>query len=312
MPKISEPGIKSGCRKFVLSKPWILSGRSLARGLRLGIDLLGWRSLSAIIVTRTLGPGVTVTVTAITTATATASTSAPTSSSTAAAAAVVLLPGPPIIAVALEVVVTATTAGTTVELLALPKGPWGLAGAGLHLALLDQLVLLLDVRQLGHDLQVVSLPLGLRVEGQESLGGLLSVELNEDGALEEEIRCSSQTEGADWGVLTEESLKVELGGSLLFTKALNIYSDWHLVASLRGFVGDLARDQLFALVARDVQVVAIAQSLDDGLVGLETTHAAEGGDLLEGNRVVLEPSGQLPHVLVLGKVAVSEVELDLV
>lgn len=211
-----------------------------------------------------------------------------------------------------KVATTATSAATTaaaaaITLFALKESA---GGVGLELAGEDESGLLLHVVNLGHHLQVVFLPLGLGVQGEEILSRLLIGELDKDGALEELLVGAAETNGIDGSILLEEGLEVELGSGLLVSESLDVDAAGVELVVTRG-VSLLALDCLLTLLASDVDLRALLQRSDDGRVGLEATHALEVGDGLKGDRLVVESSNKLPQELVVGKVAVRQVELDL-
>lgn len=101
----------------------------------------------------------------------------------------------------------------------------------LGLAVLDLLVLHLDVVFLAHDLEVVVAVLGLGVDGQEGLEGVLVGELDEDTAFEETCRDAvgdtTHAHGLEVAVWAHEVLDVGLGLLFFVTETLDVHTAWH-------------------------------------------------------------------------------------
>ncbi len=183
----------------------------------------------------------------------------------------------------------------------------------LNLSRLDQLVLLLHVVDLRHNLEIVLLPLGGRVEGEEGLGGLLVREFNIDRALEEvALNISAETDTVDGPKGTKESLEVELSRRLLVAESLDVDSRGYLACPgivLRD-IGVLALDDLLALLALDIKKSALSQCSDDG-IAFKDLHAFELADRVGRNRVVLAATCQVPQELVRREVGIAKVEFNL-
>ena len=236
---------------------------------------------------------VTATIASTTTAT-TAATTSPTSATTSsvleAVLLIVLASLLPVVLIAATGVVTATATAssslarfsTLVELLRLGV-------VGLDLSLSDKLVLLVAVSSLAHDLEVVLLPLGRRVCLEELAGFLLIGECDKDGALEEALVCASKLDALNLAELGKEAFEVELSVGFLVTEALDI-NGGSLNLGLGGvqrLVRGLALDLLLALLARNVEELAVLESGNNGTVGLECSHALEGVESLDLDGLVL-------------------------
>jgi len=160
---------------------------------------------------------------------------------------------------------------------------------GLDLSLSDKLVLLVAVSSLAHDLEVMLLPLGRRVCLEELAGFLLIGECDKDGALEEALVCASKLDALNLAELGKEAFEVELSVGFLVTEALDI-NGGSLNLGLRGvqrLIRGLALDLLLALLARDVEELAVLESGNNGAVGLECSHALEGVESLDLHGLVL-------------------------
>lgn len=146
-----------------------------------------------------------------------------------------------------------------------------------QLSLLDQIALLLAVVVLGHDLQVVLLPLGSRVGGDELLGRLLIGKCDKDGALEEALVGATELQAIDFTELGKEGLQLELGIGLLVTKALDVDSgSFGLgLGGGHGLVGHLALDGLLAFLSNHLEYLALSEGSNNGAVGLEAAHTLE-------------------------------------
>lgn len=244
-------------------------------------------------------------------ATATAATPSTTTATLEAVSLVVITTRLPVTLV--TTAAAATSAATFGTLDAALEEDLFLAGAGLHLALLNELGLLVQVVLLLLDDELLILPLGGGVQGNKGVGFVFRLKLNEDRALEFVLLVTPQLHQVDLTKLGEESLDVELSGSGLFAETLDVNAGSQAgLLRIRGrSVGLLALDRLLALLARHIQEGALLQRSDDGRVGLEHLHALEAADGLERNGLVLHASGRLPHELIGREVAVAEVELDL-
>jgi hypothetical protein len=248
--------------------------------------------------------------TAPTPASTTTTTTAPTASSSEAST---VIPEPILLVVLTALLPVVIVAGLVGTILALEELLGALA-IGLELSLPDEIGLLLAILPLGHDLEIVVLPLGCRVQGYELLCFILVGKCYEDGSLEEILLCATKLEAADVTKLREEGFKVELCVGFLVAEALDVDgSGLRLgLAGGHGLVCILPLDRLFSLLAIDDEEIAIAKGGDNGAVGLESAHSLERVDLLDSNGLVLSTFALLPHELILGEIPVAKVELDLV
>ena len=202
---------------------------------------------------------------------------------------------------------------------------------------LDALLLALHLRVLllAHHGEVVGVELGGGVEGEELLLAVLGVELDKDASLESAV-CLAPLAHHDGAVGAEELLERNLAG-LVVAEALDVGAPAEVVGGgalqaeekvggggrvllvvVPGGDGDglLALDGLVAGAAEvaivdDDEVVALAQGVHDGAVGLEATHALEVGNVLDADGAVLGAVELLEQVLVGDEVVGGEVELDL-
>lgn len=318
MPNRSEPGINQIVYFFLLiSSPSFIPTSRLLRSLNgsslgLSIDLFGrWLFSSAVIFAWALGLLVPVTVLVITVVT-TISVSATAATATATIAEAVLtvirLAGLPVVGIRVAVIgveattATATAASSSIKLKAL---------GGLQLALSNKLVLFLNIGLLRHNLQIVALPLGSRVEGKKGFGLFLGLELREDGALKKVVACATQADSIDSIELGKERLNVKLGGRLLIAETLDVDRAFHEVALLGRVERLCAGNSFLSLLAINYERFALLEGFHDSLVGLETSHALKGADRLEVHGVVARTIDKVPEELILGKIAVREVELNL-
>ena len=235
---------------------------------------------------------------ATTTSTATATTVTATTTSATTATASTSAAGLEVVTARLPVVA------------AVPVGPLATARrrAGVNAALLDVIVLLVDVLLLAHDLQLVVVEFGLGVKLKEGLGALFGLELGEDGTLEEAVVGAAQADGSHGAVGLEELLDLELGLLGLIAEALGVDAALHVVGAgdllvLAGVVtvlvgeSDLAGD-LVGLV--QVEEFGGSHGIAHGGVGLEVAHALEVVDGLEGDGLVLLAASELEQVGVNG------------
>lgn len=186
---------------------------------------------------------------------------------------------------------TAATAATTaiaVEaiLLRTPERTARLLGRR-KLALSDESALLVDVLLLAHDLQIVTLPLRKGIQGQESLGLLGRLKLDEHRTLEQALGGASQTDSVDCLETGKEGLNIELRRRLLVTETLSVDGAGVEVAALGWRVGLATGDELLARLAREDEVLAVLEGVDDSLIWLEVAHATKTADDAEGNGAVL-------------------------
>ena len=182
-----------------------------------------------------------------------------------------------------------------------------------ELSLFDELVLLLDIGNLLHDLQLSAMELRGRIQGEESIGFRLAVELDKDGALELVIIVAPELAMVNRAVLAKEGLNIELGRLRLFTEALGVDAAQSalLLSVARRHVGLRASNRLLALLALDYKLLALAKGGNNGGIGLELTHPLEAANGLERNGLVLGAASGTPQELVARQVAVAEIELDL-
>jgi hypothetical protein len=193
------------------------------------------------------------------------------------------------------------------------KELFGVVAVGLQLSLANHLILLLAVVVLGHDLEFMVLPLRHGIGLDELLGCLLISKGDEDGALEEILVSTTELQALNLTKGGEEALKVELSIRGLVTEALHVdCSSLCLGLGRRhGLVGHLSLDKLLALLALNLQDLAVAQRSDHGAIWLEASHALERVNFLDGDGLVFGTAARLPHELVLRVIPVSKVEFDL-
>jgi hypothetical protein len=222
---------------------------------------------------------------ASTTATATTSSTSSTTSTTSATSsvleAVLLVVVPSLLPVVVAFPWTTTTSSLT-GLLALVKLA-RVAVVGFDLSLSDEIVLLVAVSTLAHDLEVMVVPLGSRVHLDKFVGLLLVGKCDEDRALEEVLVRASELEALNLAELGKEALEIELSVGSLVTEALDVNgSSLDLgFGGGHGLIRGLALDLLLALLAGEVEDLAILESSNDGAVRLECSHALERVDSLD-------------------------------
>jgi hypothetical protein len=225
---------------------------------------------------------------ASTTATATTSSTSSTSSTTSTTSAtssvleaVLLVVVPSLLPVVVAFPWTTTTSSLT-GLLALVKLA-RVAVVGFDLSLSDEIVLLVAVSTLAHDLEVMVVPLGSRVHLDKFVGLLLVGKCDEDRALEEVLVRASELEALNLAELGKEALEIELSVGSLVTEALDVNgSSLDLgFGGGHGLIRGLALDLLLALLAGEVEDLAILESSNDGAVRLECSHALERVDSLD-------------------------------
>lgn len=221
----------------------------------------------------------------------------------------------PPVAVVTATVSTTATAATALEATA------SAGAAGLHAASLNVAHLLVAVVLLALDEQVLSLPLGLGVQGQESLLLLLRLELNEHTALEGLVVSTTQTDGVDGSVGGKEGLNVKLSGRLLVAETLGVDATAHglvlehldhvVVVSLRHGLRKGSLPAHGGIVIGQLKRLGRLEGLDDGAEGLEAAHALEGVQKFQRNGTVGAAADLGEQELVHGQVGVREVELNL-
>lgn len=292
-------GYQSSCVFFSSPPSLVPTSGSLCslhgRSLGLSVELFGrWLFSSAIIFAGALGLLVPITVlvvTVVTTIPVSATTATATTAITEAVLTVIRLAGLPVVGVRVAVIgVEATTAATTAASTTLEFG----AFARLQLALSNELVLLLNIGLLRHDLQLVALPLGSGIEGKEGLGLFLGLELGKDRALEKVVGRATQADSIDSIELGKERLNVKLCRRLFIAETLNVDRAFHVITLLGRVVRMFAGNGLLSLLAINYEKVAFLQGLHDCLVGLETSHALKGTDRLEVHRVVAGTIDKVP------------------
>jgi hypothetical protein len=195
------------------------------------------------------------------------------------------------------------------------------ATAGLDATGFDVPNLLLTVIFLALDEQILSLPLGLRIQSKEFLLLLLSRELNKNASLEDPIVCAAETNCVDGSVRSEEGLNVNLGGRSFLSEALGVDATAHglvfenLGHAGVGVLGHRFRERHLAahagVVISQLESFGGLQSLNNGAEGLEATHALERMKEFEGHGAVAASAHLGKKELVHGKVRVREVEFDL-
>lgn len=199
--------------------------------------------------------------------------------------ALLLVLSPPLSPVTLSIAV-ATTASSK----ATPTAIW-LNATGLDLPELLITVLLFTL-----DDQFLSLPLGLRIQGEELLLGFLRVKLDEDTALEDLVRSTPEANGVCGTVWREEGLDVELRTWFLWTETLGIDATAHRLVfedfddvGIGRILHVLRQRHLTAhagIVIGQFEGFRGLKSLHDGAEGLEAAHAFEGMNESQRDRTV--------------------------
>ena len=220
---------------------------------------------------------------------------------------------PPVTLIPSTSAATATTTTTSPES---STGTVGLHAAGFNLPHLLFAVFLLTL-----DEQVLTVPLGLGVEVQESFLLLFRLKLDENASLEGLVSRATETDGVRGTVGREESFNVELGAGLLLPESLGVDAPAHglilehlddvgVVFGFNGLrEGGLATH--VGVVFCEFQGFRRLESFDDRAEGLETAHALEGVQEFEGNRVVGAAAHLGEEEFVIDEVGVGEVEFNL-
>ena len=174
------------------------------------------------------------------------------------------------------------------------------------------LALHLAVLLLGHDSQLVVVVFGLRLQSKKLLSGLLAVELNKDATLPG-ILCIATLANHDSAIWTEELLKRDLANLLtlcgetldidrvlslieaLFEDTVEQFIDGRRVLVVTITLGH--NERLLALdcfiaeavelsIVNHSEMLALAECVHDCGVGLETAHALELAEVLDGHGLV--------------------------
>ena len=194
----------------------------------------------------------------------------------------------------------------------------------------------LGILLLGHGGELAVVELWGGVEGEELLLAVLGVEFDENAVLEGVGLGVAPLAHHDGAVGAEELLERDLAGLVVaealcvdalahvvrgrLLKAVEQISDRRRVLLIlllgRDRDGLLALDGLVAgaavlAIIDDDEVLALAEGVHDGAVGLEATHALEVGNVLDVHRDVLGALELGEEVLVGNEVVCREVELDL-
>lgn len=224
----------------------------------------------------------TITSTTATASTTTSSAAASTSSVLETVLLVVLASLLPVVLATATRILSTSSTSTLACLPTLIKLA-GVALVRLNLPLSDEVVLLVAVSSLAHDLEIVVLPLRLGVNLDELVRLILVGEGDEHGALEETLVCASELKALDLAKLSEEALEIELGVGGLIAEALDVNGGGFDLGlgGVHGLVGGLALDDLLTLLAGKLKELAVLESSDDGTVGLESSHTLEGVDSLD-------------------------------
>jgi hypothetical protein len=123
---------------------------------------------------------------------------------------------------------------------------------------------------------VLSLPERLRVKSKELLSNLITVKLNEDGALEELLVSTTKTNCSSGTVWCEESLDIELRAWLLIAKAFDIDGTRFCLCSWDcRIVRNLALDLFLAVCTSNLEDSAVSQCSNDSRQWLEALHASK-------------------------------------
>lgn len=212
-----------------------------------------------------------------------------------------------------------STSAATATTSASPEPSTGTVG--LHAAGFDLPHLLFTVFLLALDEQVLTVPLGLGIEVQESLLLLFRLKLDENASLEGLVGRATETDGVRGAVGCEEGFNVELGAGFFLPKSLGVDASAHglilehlddvgVVFGFNGLrEGGLATH--VGVVFCEFQGFRGLESFDDRAEGLETAHALEGVQEFEGNRVVGAAAHLGEEEFVIDKVGVGEVKFNL-
>lgn len=195
---------------------------------------------------------------------------------------------------------------------------------GANIAGVNVVHLLVTVFLLRLDEQLLVVELGLGVKGQELLLLLLGLELNENASLKDLFGVgTTETNGVDGAIGLEECLDISLGSGTLLaepTEALGIDAAGH--GAIGEDLGVLFAVNLHIIRQRDLALdggVVIGQikglgcleGLNNGAERLESAHALEGVQDLQGNGVVLAATDLGEEELIHGEVGIGEIELNL-
>lgn len=202
---------------------------------------------------------------------------------------VVVAPSPPV-----SVILVTTSSVASGLLFIAARRPR--LGVWLDPAFFDVLDFVVTVLLFALDVEIYSLPLGLWVQGEESLLRLLRVKFNEYAALEHFVLCASEPHRVGWTVVSKEGLDVKLSTRLLFAESFGIDTSRHglvfiyLFNLVHGFVFNAFGQRDFALDARivvdKIENFAFFEGINDGTQWLKVAHALEGMDDADRDRKV--------------------------